>query len=321
VSASPAFSALDPGGIQARRIGDLFWTYTGISVVVFALVLSALALAVARRRTPGDVERVELPEAAQRPRRRAVGGASALTVVTLVAMLFLSVLTSRSLASLGVKHGITLEVVGHEWWWEFRYPASVAGMAFTTAYELHVPVGVPIEVTLAADDVIHSFWVPSLQGKRDAIPGKRSSTYLQADQPGRFQGQCAEFCGAQHANMRFVVVAESDADFHAWMRHSLSPAAVPDDPLTRRGLDVFEKTRCPTCHAIGGTDAYATVGPNLTHLASRRDLAMGTVPNAPAHLARWIVDPQSAKPGVIMPGTPLDPADLAALVAYLGSLR
>ena len=170
-------------------------------------------------------------------------------------------------------------------------------------------------------DVIHSFWVPSLHGKRDVILAKNSSLVIQADEPGRYEGQCAEFCGTQHANMRFVVIAESEADFHAWMEHALAPAPAPDDDTKRHGLEVFRTNRCIACHAIGGTDAFATVGPNLTHVASRRELAMGTIPNSPGHLAGWIVDPQSTKPGAIMPNTALPPDDLLALLAYLGSLK
>lgn len=317
----PAHDALAPSGLQAHRIADLFWSYSYVCAVVFVLVMGALGLALSRRRTPGLDEKSELPESALRPRKRMVGAASAMTALTLIVLLFLSVATSRALASLGTSDAIAVEVTGHKWWWEFKYPASVAGTQFTTAYEMHVPVGRSVEVKLASADVIHSFWVPSLHGKRDAIPTKHSSIVLRADEPGRYEGQCAEFCGMQHANMRFVVVAESEADFKAWMAHSLAPAVTPDDPVKLQGLQVFEKSRCIACHTIAGTSAFATVGPNLTHLASRRELAMGTIPNGPGHLAGWIVDPQSTKPGVIMPGTPLAPDDLNALITYLGSLK
>jgi len=314
-------SAFDRAGVQSDRIADLFWTYFDISALVFVLVLGALVVAVFRRTRPDAPERSVPSVEAERPKRRAVGIATAFTVVTLIAMLFLSVKTSRALASLGTKDAISVSVVGHKWWWEFQYPASVAGLHFTTAYEMHIPVGRPVEVKLESHDVIHSFWVPSLHGKRDAIPGKKGSLVLQADRPGRYEGQCAEFCGLQHANMRFVVVAESDEDFKKWLAHSLTPAVTPDDPVKLQGQEVFMKSRCSVCHAISGTDAFATVGPNLTHLASRRELAMGTLPNTPGHLAGWIVDPQSTKPGVPMPGTPLPPEELNALLTYLRSLE
>jgi cytochrome c oxidase subunit 2 len=317
----PPHDALAPQGLHAHRIADLFWSYSYVSAVVFVLVTGALVLAVTRRRSPDVAEKSEMPETALRPRERYVGAASAITAMTLVVLLVLSVMTSRALASMSTKDAISVEVIGHKWWWEFQYPAAVAGTHFTTAYEMHIPVGRPVEVKLSSADVIHSFWVPSLNGKRDAIPSKHSSIVLQADQPGRYEGQCAEFCGTQHANMRFVVVAESEADFKAWMAHALTPAVTPDDPVKLQGQQVFQKSRCITCHAIGGTDAFATVGPNLTHVASRRELAMGTIPNGPGHLAGWIVDPQSTKPGVVMPGTPLAPEDLNALITYLGSLK
>ena len=194
-------------------------------------------------------------------------------------------------------------------------------MEFTTAYEMHVPVGRAVQVDLTSADVIHSFWVPSLNGKRDAIPGKHSSILLRADRVGRYEGQCAEFCGAQHANMRFAVVAESEEDFKAWTAHALSPAPAPTDPVERRGQEVFVKSRCAACHAIGGTEAFATVGPDLTHLASRSHIAMGTLSNTRDHLRGWIADPHSTKPGVMMPATALERDDLNALVTYLASLR
>ena len=317
---SPPSSALAPAGVQAARIASLFWAYVGIVTVVFALVSGAFLVALVWRRSNHAPKR-ELPAEAERSRRRAVGVAIAATCVTLVVMLTLSVATSRAIASMSTKDALPIEVVGHQWWWELRYPASVAGTQFTTAYEMHIPVGRPVEVKLQSADVIHSFWVPSLHGKRDAIPGKNSSLVLRADAPGRYQGHCAEFCGTQHANMRFVVVAESEEDFAKWLEHSLAPAVTPDDPEKLAGQQVFMKSRCIACHAIAGTEAFATVGPNLTHVASRKKIAMGTLPNTPGHLGGWIVEPQQAKPGTQMPGTALAPADLNALLSYLASLE
>jgi cytochrome c oxidase subunit 2 len=317
----PSFSALNPAGVQSHRIAELFWIYFYVAAAVFVLVIVALVVAIARRGAGDEATNRALSKTASVVRHRVVGIATALTVVTLVVMLLLSVITSRALASLSTKDALKVKVIGHKWWWEFTYPASVAGTQFTTAYEMHIPVGRTVEVDLAASDVIHSFWVPSLNGKRDAIPSKHSSLFLRADQAGRYEGQCAEFCGTQHANMRFVVVAESEDEFKAWMAHSLTPAPVPDDPVKLRGQELFVQSRCIVCHTIGGTGALATVGPNLTHLASRPFIGMGTLPNTRGHLAGWIADPQSTKPGVIMPGTPLAPDDLNALLTYLASLR
>jgi cytochrome c oxidase subunit II len=317
----PSMSAVEPAGIQATRIDDLFWSYFDVSALVFVLVTGMLVIAIVRRKRSDAPEKRELSEDAMRAKSRAIGLATGMTVITLLVLLILSVATSRALASLGTKDAVVVDVIARKWWWEFQYPATVGGTHFSTAYEMHVPIGRPVEVRLASRDVIHSFWVPSLHGKRDAIPGKSTSLVIQADHAGRYEGQCAEFCGTQHANMRFVVIAETEEQFKAWLASSIAPAVAPDDPVKLQGREVFHKSRCVTCHSIGGTDAFATVGPNLTHVASRRDLAMGTIPNSPGHLAGWIVDPQSTKPGTIMPGTPLEPDDLNALITYLGSLK
>jgi cytochrome c oxidase subunit 2 len=317
----PSFSALHPAGVQSQRIAELFFSYEYIAVVVFVAVAFALLVAVTRKRAAEDEEKRELSMAALAARYRVVSLATLLTVVTLVAMLVLSVATSRALASLRTEDTLPVKVIGRKWWWEFTYPASVGGTQFTTAYEMHIPVGRVVQIDLASADVIHSFWVPSLHGKRDAIPSKHSSILLRADRAGRYEGQCAEFCGAQHANMRFVVVAESEQDFKAWTAHALTPAAAPNDPVERRGQEIFVKSRCAACHAIGGTEAFATVGPNLTHIASRSHIGMGTLSNTQDHLRSWIADPQSTKPGVIMPATTLDRDDLDALVTYLARLR
>jgi cytochrome c oxidase subunit 2 len=317
----PTSSALDPAGIQSERIAALFWGYVAITTVVFVLVIGAFVVAVTRRRSPGELAKRELPTPASLLRKRIVGVATLLTSATLVIMLVMSVMTSRAVASLGGEDVLRVKVTAHKWWWEFTYPAGAAALQFTTAYEMHIPVGRVVEVDLGSVDVIHSFWVPSLHGKRDAIPGQHSSLFLRAERAGTYEGQCAEFCGVQHANMRFIVVAESETDFRAWAAHAIEPAPPPDDPAKRRGQQVFMSYRCVTCHAIGGTEAFGTVGPNLTHLASRRDIGMGTLPNTQRHLSGWIADPQATKPGVAMPSTALDPADLNALVAYLGSLR
>jgi cytochrome c oxidase subunit II len=317
----PSFSALHASGVQSFRIAELFWSYFYIAVAVFAIVSLALALAIGKARAPSDLPKRELPKPARAHRQRVIHAATLLTCITLVVMLYQSAATSRGLASLPTADAIRVNVKAHKWWWEFTYPASVAGTQFTTAYEMHLPVGRPVEIDLTSTDVIHSFWVPSLHGKRDAFPGRHSSLFIQANEVGRFEGQCAEFCGVQHANMRFAVVVESAQAFEAWAAHSLAPAPPPNDATKAQGLDVFLKSRCASCHTIGGTEALATAGPNLTHLASRRSIAMGTLPNTRGHLAGWIADPQSIKPGVAMPSTTLEPDDLRALLAYLESLR
>jgi cytochrome c oxidase subunit 2 len=205
---------------------------------------------------------------------------------------------------------MTVRVIGHQWWWEVRYPGARA----VTANEIHIPVGVAVKVTGTSADVIHSFWVPELNRKVDYEPGYENSLELKADRPGRYRGQCAEFCGLQHAHMSFWVIADPPQRFRAWLAHESAPAA-------GSGNRVFMENSCADCHTIRGTEARGTVGPDLTHVASRSSLAALTIPNTARELARWISDPQHIKPGNKMPGLDLDKAEVADLVAYLRELR
>jgi cytochrome c oxidase subunit II len=191
----------------------------------------------------------------------------------------------------------------------------------TSPNELHVPVGVTVVLKAQSRDVIHSFWVPNLQGKRDLIPGQITSTWIRADEPGVFRGQCAEFCGHQHAKMAFLVVAEPMDAFQAWIRNQRLPAREPASDTLHRGRQLFLGSTCVTCHTIRGTDAGSRVGPELTHVASRQTLAAGTLSNTHEHLQRWIANPQAIKPGIRMPPSALQPDELAAVVSYLRSLR
>lgn len=314
-----AHSALEPAGAGASQSLQLFDAYLDVSVLVFTLVITALGFALGRKRTPDSA--AEPNSAAQRAKTRAVTWATVATVLALLGLLVASVSTGHAMASLSAEYPVRVQVISHKWWWEFRYPVAGPATQFSTAYELHIPVGRPIELELVATDVIHSFWVPNLNGKRDAIPGKHNVLLIRADRPGVFEGQCAEFCGTEHANMRFLVVAENAAEFASWRDHQLGSPPPPTDPLRQRGLDLFMSSRCSACHAIGGTNAFGTVGPDLTHFASRKRLAMGTVENDRAHLSRWIEDPGADKPGVQMPSTPLGADDRRALLAYLEGLR
>jgi cytochrome c oxidase subunit 2 len=184
-----------------------------------------------------------------------------------------------------------------------------------------VPVGRPVVIDLRSTDVIHSLWVPQLAGKRDLIPGQETSLWFRVDTAGVYRGQCAEFCGYQHAKMAFEVIADPPAHFAQWLVQQRDTAATPTDSITRRGLQVFVSSACVMCHTIGGTTAGSRVGPDLTHLASRRSIAAGTLPNTAGNLMAWIAAPQAVKPGARMPATALAPQDLAAVVAYLETLR
>lgn len=318
-------NVLAPAGVQAARIGQLWWWILAITAAVYLATMIALLAGVARARRAGPPE-ADLPEMrppAPRERRlgRWVAAATGLTVAILLGILVGSTATGRALASLESPHPVRIQLVGHQWWWEARYLDPSPQMQFATANEIHLPVGRPVAVETDSRDVIHSFWVPNLSGKRDLIPGRPSVAWLEADRPGTFRGQCAEFCGYQHAHMALRVVAESPARFAAWEDASRRPAAPPSSALAQRGKEVFGAVACPLCHAIQGTEAQGQLGPDLTHLAGRATIAAGTLPNTAEALARWIADPQRVKPGTSMPPTPLAPADLHALAAYLGSLR
>ena len=311
-------SVLDPAGPQAGRIEDLWWIFFWVCTVVFVLVLATLLAAVVRARRAQTVQGGHEQE---RRLTRTVGGATIVSTIILIGLLVLSIATGRVVGSSAPPDALTIEVVGHQWWWEVIYEHPIPSQRFTTANEIHIPVGRPIRIKTRSTDVIHSFWVPNLHGKRDLIPGKPSETWLQADRSGVFRGQCAEFCGAQHANMALVVVAEPPAAFETWRAAQLQPSPPPVQPLERRGQEVFLALPCPTCHTIAGTPAGGRVGPELSHLASRRTLAAGTLPNTRGHLAGWILDPQTPKPGNKMPAVALRSNDMEALLAYLESLR
>jgi cytochrome c oxidase subunit 2 len=312
-------SALAPAGPQAARIARLAWLLFGMAAVVYVVVLLATAWALARRRH-GALAGSEALARSERRAGDAVALATTATVITLIALVVVSFTTGRGLAALGDQHPVIVDVTGHQWWWEFEYVAATPSERARTANEIHIPVGEAVLVRGTSPDVIHSFWVPALHGKMDLIPGHPNQTWLRADTAGTFRGQCAEFCGYQHAHMAFTVVAEPRPAFEAWVAAQRQPAAEPSDALARTGRETFLAGSCALCHTIRGTPAGATTGPDLTHLMSRGALGAGTLPNLPGHLAGWIVDPQSIKPGVRMPSNHLDPASLQALLAYLETL-
>jgi len=316
-------AALAASGPQSGRIAGLwavvFWLAVVVQVAVVAYLLYALVRGRRAAIVPGPVLR---PEPAQERRlARGVGAAAVLTALTVVALLIASALTSRALGALGSPQALTVEITGHQWWWEIEYWDPVPARRARTANELHIPAGESVLVKLRSLDVIHSFWIPALHGKKDLIPGHPTSLWIQADAPGTYQGQCAEFCGYQHAHMRLLVIAESRPSFDAWLARQREPAPEPADDATRRGRELFLTGPCVLCHTIGGTTAGARVGPDLTHVASRTTIASGTLPNTTGHLAGWILDPQRIKPGTRMPATPLEGSDLQALLAYLGTLE
>jgi cytochrome c oxidase subunit 2 len=316
-------SALDPAGPQAARIEDLWWVYFWVCAAVFVLVFLALVTAVFHgRRGEGDPTDPGAPHPPESERRltRTVASAVAVTVAVLTGLLVATVAASRTASSLP-GDPLTLELTGQQWWWQVRYEDPTPSRRVTTANEIHIPVGRPVRVKTRSTDVIHSFWVPNLHGKLDLIPNRPSEIWIQADRPGVYRGQCAEFCGYQHANMALLVVAEPPEAFRAWYEAQLQTARPPASALQRRGKAVFESLPCPLCHTIAGTQAAGKTAPDLTHLASRRTLAAGTLPNTRGHLGGWILDPQTVKPGNKMPAVSLKSDDLQALLAYLESLE
>jgi cytochrome c oxidase subunit II len=287
------------------------------SAIVFVLVVAALFWATLRRR------RVEEPSDDRRERsmRTTVIVATAATTIILFVFLILDLSVGRAITTNPGPEALQVRVTGHQWWWEIQYRDSLPQNWATTANEIHVPVGRPVVFELRSTDVIHSLWPPNLNGKRDLIPGNENSIWFQADSAGVYRGQCAEFCGHQHAKMAFLIVAEPPDSFSAWLVRQRDTAMTPTDSVALRGQEVFLASSCVMCHAIGGTPAGSRIGPDLTHLASRRTIAAGTLPNTRGNLAGWIVNPQGIKPGVRMPSTRLDSDDLQALLTYLETLK
>jgi cytochrome c oxidase subunit 2 len=315
--------ALRPAGPAAAHIASLWWLTVAICAVVFVAVLVALFLALRRAPRADAATPPELaPLGAREPRtERAVAIAVALSILGLVTLLGASIAGDRVLARMPHENALHVIVVGHQWWWDVTYDDPQPARRFHTANEIHIPVGRPVLLSLESNDVIHSFWVPSLAGKKDLIPGHTLTLTLQADKPGIYRGQCAEFCGMQHALMGFEVVADAPRDFEAWSQAQRKPASPPAGGAALAGHDLFLSGTCMMCHAVQGTTAGARTGPDLTHVASRKWLAAGTVPNDPGHLSAWIQDPGRFKPGVQMPAHHASPGELDALVAYLETLR
>jgi cytochrome c oxidase subunit 2 len=318
-------NALNPSGPQAQNLSRLWWLFFIVCSVVFVIVMIAVLLSLRNRTSEPPVAvapTVEPPQAQEQKRRNVVVSAITVTVIILFVFLIASFSAGRSMtAELAHKNGLTVELTGHQWWWEVRYDDVDASNIFTTANEIHIPVGVPVTFSLKAADVIHSFWVPNLSGKKDLIPGKINTIWLQADKPGVYRGQCAEYCGLQHARMALWIVAEPQEQFNAWRESQTQTSISPATDSQKRGQQVFLTSTCVMCHAINGTPAGSNFGPNLTHVASRNMIAAATLVNTREHLAQWIKDSQQFKPGNRMPQNNLSDADLQSLVDYLQSLK
>ncbi len=314
-------STLDPAGLPAARLAGLTWIFIAICTGVFAIVMLFLLLALARRRAAPVLPIISPDPRSVASIHRTIAVASAVSALTLIALLIASAMVGHAEAATEVRTPISLRVKGHQWWWEFQYTDADPSKTVTTASELHVPVGRTILLELSSQDVIHSFWVPRLMGKIDLIPSRTNQARLVVDAPGRFRGQCAEFCGHQHAHMAFWVIAEEDREFQAWLEHERAPAQPPVDDAARRGAEIFASGPCAMCHTVRGSDAAATVGPDLTHLAGRSTLGSGSFPNTHDRLRALITNMQEMKPGALMPAMAMGDDDKDALMSYLRGLQ
>ena len=303
-------SMFQPAGPAARAISQLGWLFIILGSLVFLATMGYLLYGLIRRR----------PEAEDRQGGTVIVIVAGMVLPALV-LLILFVLNTNALGQVSAPPegdaSLVIEVSGRQWWWEVRYPDQQV----TTANEIHIPAGQPVLLRLVSEDVIHSFWVPELHGKMDLIPGRVNDFWIQADQPGVYQGECAEYCGTQHAKMQFWVVAEPQETFDAWLEQMQQPANLPQDGDTQRGLEVFLSSNCVQCHAIQGTDATGELGPDLTHLASRQTIGAGILPLTRSNLGGWISNPQAVKPGVKMPPSDISGDDLMALIDFLLTLE
>lgn len=309
-------SVLDPAGPQASAIASLWWLYELVAIAVYVAVVLVFGFAIVRamRARPHDPTQRDLGR--ERRMHRVMAAAAVTTVVILTGLLVASLRTGSRIAALDTSaQPITIRIAAHQWWWELDYDGTF------TANEVHVPIGQPVHLVMTSSDVIHSLWIPNLHGKKDLIPGRTTEMTIEVDTPGRFAGQCAEFCGVQHARMRLEIVAEPPAVFERWLADQRADARVPATPEAQRGEAVFMSRSCNACHTIQGTSARGHVGPDLTHVASRSMIAAGELPNNRGNLGGWVIEPDAVKPGTKMPPTAMTSVELDALISYLESLR
>ena len=304
-----AQTPLGPAGDQAAALGTLFWLCIGVCGFMYVLVLPGLGWAVVRRGggTGGD------GMGGDGPLGRALWGWGLLIVGGLTVLVVGSFAADRTLAAARDREAMVVRVTAHQWWWRIQYRDQATGRWVETANELHLPAGRTARLELGSADVIHSFWVPNVAGKMDVIPGRANAIDATPRRVGWFRGQCAEFCGTQHAHMAFDVKVEAPADFDRWLAHQAAPAT--------GDATAFTSSQCAGCHAVRGTPAVARVGPDLTHVGERRSLAAGTLPMGRGAMQGWIAAPQAIKPGTQMPQVTLTPPQADAISRYLVALR
>ena len=318
IQAAGQHSMFEPASLEAARIERLTLILTAIGALV-ALAVIIAALIAARRRRVTDTDPQD--GAGEAGARSAVLVATAISTVIAVGAIALDLTMGGHLHWPAHGETISISVTGHQWWWDVTYEDPIPHNRARTSNEMHIPVGRTIALKLASADVIHSFWAPNLGGKRDLIPGHRTEMSFVPTKIGVFHAPCAEFCGLEHAKMAMSVVVEPYDQWLTWLAKQRELAPVPTDPEQLRGRALMEQTTCATCHTIAGTKLSGTIGPDLTHIASRLALGAGALPNDSASLAKWIQDPHGVKSGVIMPSHNLPAADLGAIVSYLRTLK
>ena len=305
-------STLAPAGQGAEDIAQLFWWMLGGAVIVWVIVMAMAIYAICVQ--PGRHHERRVTTAI-------IGGGVVFPTVVLTGLLIYGLGLLSSLVTPAPPGSLTVHVTGAQYWWRVRYEGH-DGQTVELANELRLPVGEPVEILLDADDVIHAFWVPSLGGKVDMIPGRQTRLKLEPTRVGTYRGQCAEFCGTSHALMSFWVVVTERAEFDAWLADEARPARSPKSASETQGQDVFLKSGCGACHAVRGTPADGVIGPDLTHVGSRVSLGAGILDNETADFRDWLVRPGDIKPEVHMPSFHmLPPGELDALAAYLESLK
>jgi cytochrome c oxidase subunit 2 len=304
-------STLDPAGREAERIAGIFWWMTIAGVVIW---IAVIALAIWAIRTP--------PESHNQWRSSLliIGGGAVVPTILLAVLLMYGLAPIPELLAPAPEGSLKINIAGEQWWWRVRY--QVPGEPVVLANEIHLPVGEPVEFHLESPDVIHSFWIPSLGGKIDMVPGRMTRLALTPIKTGVFRGACAEYCGTSHALMSFYVVVEDKEAFERWLAHQQTPAPPPSAPIAAQGQELFLANGCGACHTIRGTPANGLVGPDLTHVGGRLSLGAGILPSDVQSFIKWIARTEHAKPGVLMPDFGMLPQEeLQALAAYLKGLQ
>jgi cytochrome c oxidase subunit 2 len=312
-------SVLDPQGLQSDQIRRTLFIFLIVAAIVWLGVVVVLGAGLLRRKCRAD-RPLELHQGFEERSGRVI---LVLGLATAVIVLGLSLVSYAGQHTVFAKEGnpLIIKIIGHQWWWEVRYEADSPHESFVAANEIRIPTGQPVRLELESADVIHSFWVPSLTGKMDLITGQKNELQFTAKKAGVYRGQCAEFCGLQHAHMAFAVLALPPEEFARWRAHENQSASDPADPLAKQGEDLFRGRGCALCHTIRGTSAGGQLGPDLTHIGGRTTIAAGTLPFSPAALGAWIADPQHIKPGNLMPKMPLQSDELIAIIHYLEQLK